>query len=270
MILKGTDDEKNMRQFDATLAIFVTSMDKVLAMADKGDLDGATALTLGSNRDDYNAADGVLTKNIEFNATAGKAEADIGAAVYDSTRYVVFGAIVLAFLISAALGFGLIRSVSKPVKAMTGVMGRLADHDLSVAVTGLDRKDEIGAMASAVQVFKSNMIKADELAATQKAEQAAKEERAKRVNTLTAEFDASIGNVVQTVSAQSTQLESSGPVSVRNRGRGHQAIGHGRRRFRTGLRQCADGRLGHGRAQFLHRRDQPSGWRSPAASPPAR
>jgi methyl-accepting chemotaxis protein len=101
------------------------------------------------------------------------------------------------------------RSIVPPVKRITDVMGRLAKHDLGAEVTGTERRDEIGAMAQAVQVFKENMIETDRLTETQKVEQIAKEARTKKVNALTAAFDASISTVVQSVSAQATQMESS-------------------------------------------------------------
>ncbi len=114
-------------------------------------------------------------------------------------------AVVLGLLAAWFTG----RSIVPPIARITEVMGRLAQRDLTVAIAGIDRGDEIGQMAKAVQVFKANMIKADELADAQRAEQIAKEERAKKVNALTAAFDISIGNVVQAVSSQATQMESS-------------------------------------------------------------
>jgi methyl-accepting chemotaxis protein len=101
------------------------------------------------------------------------------------------------------------RSIVKPTAAMTGAMGRLAEHDLGVRVPGIERADELGAMAKAVQVFKDNMVKSDEMAAAQAAEQKAKEELTARRLALVAKFDASAGNVVQAVSSQAGQMESS-------------------------------------------------------------
>jgi methyl-accepting chemotaxis protein len=49
-------------------------------------------------------------------------------------------------------------SVAKPITGMAHIMGRLAHQDTGVTVTGTDRRDEIGAMAAAVQVFKDNAI----------------------------------------------------------------------------------------------------------------
>jgi methyl-accepting chemotaxis protein len=134
---------------------------------------------------------------------------ETGAAALDQTALWSTIIFVIALIIGAVIAWITARSIVQPASAMRAVMARLAEHDLSAGVVGLDRKDELGEMAKAVQVFKDNMVKADDLAAAQKAEQAAKEERAKKVNALTAEFDASIGKVVQAVSSQASQMETS-------------------------------------------------------------
>jgi methyl-accepting chemotaxis protein len=63
----------------------------------------------------------------------------------------MLGGLVLVMLV----GFFAIRSwVVTPVQALQGVMGRLSAGDLKASVAGTERKDEIGGMARAVQVFK--------------------------------------------------------------------------------------------------------------------
>jgi len=42
------------------------------------------------------------------------------------------------------------------LNAMTGTMVRLAEGDKTVDIPSLERTDEIGEMATAVQVFKAN------------------------------------------------------------------------------------------------------------------
>src|SRR5690606_2172703 len=62
----------------------------------------------------------------------------------------------------AALGLGILfawligRSIANPVVALTEMMGALAQGDYDAAVPGLERRDEIGRMAAAVEVFKRN------------------------------------------------------------------------------------------------------------------
>ena len=59
------------------------------------------------------------------------------------------------------------RSISKALAAMVAAMTRLAGGELTIAIPGLGRKDEIGEMAGAVEVFKDNMIETDRLRAEQ-------------------------------------------------------------------------------------------------------
>ncbi len=65
----------------------------------------------------------------------------------------------LAVLTAIGVAVGLTRSIARPISALTGRMAQLADGDLTVEVPFRDRKDEIGGMAGAVQVFKDNGLK---------------------------------------------------------------------------------------------------------------
>ncbi len=69
--------------------------------------------------------------------------------------------ILVAVLVGAAGVVGMwvaARSLSAPIGAMTGAMRRLANGDASTEIPGMGRSDEIGEMATAVQVFKSNAV----------------------------------------------------------------------------------------------------------------
>src|SRR4051812_23125681 len=65
----------------------------------------------------------------------------------------------LVFLIVGAGVLGVGTGVVRPITAMTGVMKRLADGELDVSIPSLARKDEVGAMAMAVQVFRENALR---------------------------------------------------------------------------------------------------------------
>ncbi len=62
---------------------------------------------------------------------------------------------LIAVLITGQIGA---RFISRPVRRITSVMSRLAGGDLSTEIGELDRKDEIGSMAGAVEVFRQNAI----------------------------------------------------------------------------------------------------------------
>jgi methyl-accepting chemotaxis protein len=75
--------------------------------------------------------------------------------------------LVAGLAIAAAVAFFTGRAIVTPVKAMTEAMGRLAEGDKSVEVPAQDRSDEIGDMAGAVQIFKDNAIRMEEMAKEQ-------------------------------------------------------------------------------------------------------
>jgi methyl-accepting chemotaxis protein len=60
----------------------------------------------------------------------------------------------VAFLLAAILG----RGITRPIRAITSVMRRLAGGDLAAEVPAQGRRDELGTMAASVAVFKAHMI----------------------------------------------------------------------------------------------------------------
>ncbi|MBT7942656.1 MAG: HAMP domain-containing protein [Alphaproteobacteria bacterium] len=148
----------------------------------------------------------------------------------------IAGAIVL--VIMAGIGFMFSRSLTGPISSMTSSMEVLAGGDKTVEIPGTDRVDEIGEMAAAVQIFKDNMIKNEEMAAEQKRmeeeqrkaeekrladeraaeeaerarEQQENEEKARRtaiLEELNASFERKVSTVLEGVSSAATELQSS-------------------------------------------------------------
>jgi methyl-accepting chemotaxis protein len=93
---------------------------------------------------------------------------------------------------------------------MTGAMKDLAGGKLDVEVPGTGRRDEIGEMADAVEVFKSNAAARRELEAEQKETEARAVARRKSdMNKLAGDFEGAVGLIVETVSSASSELEAS-------------------------------------------------------------
>jgi methyl-accepting chemotaxis protein len=90
-----------------------------------------------------------------------------------STVMLTYIGIIVGLIAVMIGGFFAIRAwVITPVKGLQGVMGRLAGGDLNARVDGVDRGDEIGGMARAVQVFKDAGLEKLRLEAEAKALQA--------------------------------------------------------------------------------------------------
>ncbi len=76
-------------------------------------------------------------------------------ALTGTTAMIVYAGTLGSLLVVVALAVWAIRAwVSRPIGQLAATMQRLAGGDLSVAVAGGDRRDEIGAMARTIQVFK--------------------------------------------------------------------------------------------------------------------
>jgi len=95
-----------------------------------------------------------------------------------------------------------------PLDRLIAVMAPLAKGDWKAIVTGADRGDEIGEMARAVEIFKTNGIEAEKLRAEQAAAQKKQLERAQKTEAAVSNFDKVISEVVESVSAASTELQA--------------------------------------------------------------
>ena len=154
-------------------------------------------------------ADQVLNQDIDFNnRLADKASAE-AAATYSSSLMLLGGILVVALIVGVAIGFYLVHDVSRGIASIVQPMQALGSGDLAAEVPHRGEKTEMGAMADALQVFKDALIAkkaADERAAV---DAEAKIERGRRVDGITQQFETVIGEIVETVSKASSQLETS-------------------------------------------------------------
>ncbi len=114
----------------------------------------------------------------------------------------------VATLALALIGFFLGRSLSRPIRSLSATMNGLAAGDLDVTVSGTHRRDEIGAMARAVHVFKDALIAKRDADALAAAEADAKLRRAQILDQLTKTFEANVSLLTQGVSSAATQMEA--------------------------------------------------------------
>ncbi|SNS57028.1 MULTISPECIES: methyl-accepting chemotaxis protein [unclassified Azospirillum] len=115
---------------------------------------------------------------------------------------------LLSLLLAVSAGVGLTRMIAQPISAMTDQMGLLAAGDRAVVIAGTARRDEIGGMARALEVFKRNAVEADRLAAEQAAEQEAKLARSRAIEVLISGFDHKVAGILGTVAGATGQLDN--------------------------------------------------------------
>ncbi|GAB3117624.1 methyl-accepting chemotaxis protein [Novispirillum itersonii] len=125
---------------------------------------------------------------------------------------VLAACIAAALLLVAVMQQSLLRLVARPLRSMTAAMRRLADGHLETEIPCLTRRDEIGAMADAVGVFRHNGQERHRLELAQQADSEARERRTAALETLLIDFDREMVHVLETVTSASTELEATARV----------------------------------------------------------
>ncbi len=122
---------------------------------------------------------------------------DLDAALWQAAQTSL--AVVSAIIALASLLFWrLAHAISSAITGMTATMNALAAGDLSVDVPSLDRRDEIGAMARAVEVFKTNAVERDRLAAQAIREEDARQAYTVKLSDMLDAFKAAVESVLAT------------------------------------------------------------------------
>ena len=116
----------------------------------------AVALYFGPMRQSIHVFQDELAAESQRNLDQGGAAVAASAALGVSADRSILAALIGVGVLCAAIGFGLSRSLSRPIQALTRSMARLAEGDLDADAPGVERRDEIGAMARSVLVFKHN------------------------------------------------------------------------------------------------------------------
>jgi methyl-accepting chemotaxis protein len=208
LIDAGSDDERYMKTFAAEWVRLKASTAQIIDKAGRNDIEGMLGLYRGDDKTNFDAAIGAIVADLDFNATQGMKAADDGAATYRSSRVMIIAAIVFCGLLCSLAGLVIILGIARPVRLTTATVDRLAAGDLDVAITGAERKDEIGSLARALDVFKRNAVEAKRAATEQEAERAAKETRAVRLTGVVRGFEVKIGAMVGVLASGATELEA--------------------------------------------------------------
>jgi methyl-accepting chemotaxis protein len=149
-----------------------------------------------------------LTYSIQQSFTKTTADTNERIAETITTQEIVAGA---ATILGLVIAFLIARGIIGPLAGLTFGMKDLADGNFGVVLPGLGRKDEVGDMAQAVETFK---VKAEQKArqeaeAKTKQDQAAAAQRKRDMVKLADDFEGAVGEIIETVTSASTELEAS-------------------------------------------------------------
>jgi methyl-accepting chemotaxis protein len=187
---------------------FRASADKMLEMSRKGDSAAAQEFNLMTSAPLGRGAEEAMRKLTEFNDKGAAGESARATAASQSAFVWIIGMLITTLILGAGAAFYLVRDVSSGIRSIVTPMQALGQGDLTAIVPHQGEKTEIGQMADTLQVFKEALIAkraADEAAA---ADAEAKIARGQRVDSITRDFERMIGELVNSLSSSSTELEA--------------------------------------------------------------
>jgi methyl-accepting chemotaxis protein len=207
--LEATLDVSVRDRFAAIDKTFASYKSGALAVADMAKTDASYgAMLMGDAEVQFQKLRGLLQ---EFAGELQRERSEVAGEMIsgmDRARLAFLSVLACAVLVSAGVSFAVSRMTTRPVVALTKAMGVLAEGDTAVDVPGADRRDEIGAMARTVQVFKETAIEAAALTAERERQRLDQQRRVEQVAALAATFDGTATRALATVSAAASEMQA--------------------------------------------------------------
>lgn len=124
-------------------------------------------------------------------------------------KFMMVVAILFSFLVAGFGWYSMRRNVVKPVAQITDVMRAVSDGNLDVAVPYTGRRDEVGQMATTLQVFKENALETERIKAEQERLEIQNAADKKRMMIeMAKQFDNKVGGTIQSLAVAAEQLQS--------------------------------------------------------------
>jgi methyl-accepting chemotaxis protein len=158
-----------------------------------------------------NQAIELIEAQVAFVQARAKVSKDLAAAEEAHAGRINFGlAIVVMSAIIGSVLFSFF-GIARPMTRLNGALGQMAAGNLDIVIPGADRGDEIGDLAKTVTVIRQNAEQKarDEAEARIRQEQVTARQRKADMVGLADDFENAVGEIVETVSSASTELEAS-------------------------------------------------------------
>jgi methyl-accepting chemotaxis protein len=180
---------------------FVDSFGEWAAALDK--IRPLNAAIESDTRDMIPAADRILENSYTYAVTASTALSQSQKRTRNWIIWVGCAAVLIGFLFNWVIG----RSIVGPVNGLATVMKHLAAGDTSERVPATEAKDELGAMARTVLVFRDTMIERARLAESQTETDRQREQRGEKIAAIIGRFESSVAKALAKVRDAASRLE---------------------------------------------------------------
>ena|ERR1700738_5230017 len=145
-------------QFKRNWVAYRSAADHVLQLYASGREFEAINLYRTTSQSSYHAASDLLGRVTRLNVASAGAASDQADAAYRNARALISVAMVIAAVLVIAALLYVNRFILTPLRDLAGCMRRLAGNHTDLEIKGFKRSDEIGEMARALLIFRTNAI----------------------------------------------------------------------------------------------------------------
>jgi len=158
------DEVSILASINATQAMTLPVIQQVIALRQSGDVKDATNLVLAQAKPDFIQWLDQINQFIDLEQAKNKTLGDETAAMAHGFFWLIFSACVGGLLLGFVIASWSMRALGS-LKDIVRIMGMIAAGEVNVNIPGVERGDEVGAIARAVQVFKDNAVEQKKLEA---------------------------------------------------------------------------------------------------------
>ncbi len=203
------EDENRANELFAAWQHFLAVEEEVSGLQAAGMNDLAKEVLLNDLKHDAEIFNSAVSRMLQFRNEQATTTATLAEDMSDSSSMSVTIALAVIILVGMLVVWLIVRNVSGPIVKLAQVMRALADNHMDTDVPGVERKDEIGRMASAVLVFKENMIAATNMRQEkEEQERLSAQRRHQEMMELADRFEAAVGQVVERVASEAQELQT--------------------------------------------------------------
>ncbi len=209
--LKDSEERQRFGDWRAALDAFVTlGMRPAIAALKQQDFDGAEDIVLGVALKKFAGTQYLFQQMVAVSLATASDENVKAKQQLDIDKTVSVAMVIAAILLSLGMAFGVRRSIIGPLAGMTGAMRVLADGDLTITIPAIGRRDEVGAMARAVQIFKDKGLALEALQQRQIIEaERHQQERKAAIRELVERLEQTVSAGLKDMAKSSNDLRSS-------------------------------------------------------------
>ena len=216
---RGSVTDSVRRDFDRVVAATKVFIDFRIELARVGVEQGNEAARVVGDNDQNRSARQALNKEMETLAkkydVLTQEAADMSEMTFRWLNILGVGVTVMSFL-TIVFGMWMVRrKVVRPLRYITQTMGDVAKGEVDVAIEHVERKDEIGAIARALEIFRSTMAERSRFASREQTARQDREARQKAIELEIERFrDASSAGFAALAHVVDTMIETSKSLAV--------------------------------------------------------